>query len=930
MLQAPTEGYGNAIVVPDILAKNFKIKTGLPSLIQANQFHGFESNNSHDHIMSFNMITSTLKFRDVPNDPINLMLFPYSLEGAAKIWIYKLADTISNLVETFNKKMTTPATVKAVEETCVICGGAHPYYDCIATDSYTLSACVTTEQGNNSNQAPTYQAPTHQPQVVTQSDFQAYIKANDAVMKNMQTQMTALTNSNIELKNMFGQFMKMNTAFSSGSGSLPSNTVANPWEDLKAITTRIDVTLVGPSAPPPPPYKEPSPASTSSSPISSSKMPEVTKDTVQLSTENIQPLVAQTQVPIDEPVVALMPKLTIHYPLRVTKQKLCEKDDNLALKFVDIYRNLHFELSFGDALLHMLKFSFMFKSLFNNKEKLFDLATTPVNENYSSVILNKFPKKLGDPGKFLIPCDFLELDECIALSDMSVSINLMPLSICRKLSLPELTSTQMILVLANRSTTRPAGIAEDFFVKVGKFHFSTDFVAVDYVVDPRVPLILERPFLRTGRALIDVYGEELTLHVDDEAITFKVGQTLKYSYNDVESINQIDVVDIACEEYVQEVLGYSYNSKSGSPTPTSDPIISFPPRSLLLKEGDILYLEKLLNEDPSPNLPLVKTEDLKQVDATMTKPSIDEPPKLELKELPSHLEYVFLEGTDKLPVIISKELKDEEKSVLLKMDFLDNFKSRLTHKTKKRLPSLALMEYLPIDVCLLVYVMLQARSKGVENLVADHLSRLENPHQDELKKKEITETLSLETLGMIAFHGDLNGVFTAKKPLISSQLAIMDPPGDIMVPTLPLKKSLILVFIGLLFTEIPMTWSHGVTLVNVKAKHCNISGQVEVSIRGLKRILEMTIGENRASWSDKLDDSLWAFRTAFKTPIGCTRYKLVYEKACHLPIKLEHKAYWALKHCNFDLKTTGDHQKVQLNELNELRDQAYENFLIYK
>ncbi|GJS21706.1 reverse transcriptase domain-containing protein [Tanacetum coccineum] len=110
----------------------------------------------------------------------------------------------------------------------------------------------------------------------------------------------------------------------------------------------------------------------------------------------------------------------------------------------------------------------------------------------------------------------------------------------------------------------------------------------------------------------------------------------------------------------------------------------------------------------------------------------------------------------------------------------------------------------------------------------------------------------------------------------------------------------------------------------------NDRGQVEVSNRGLKRILERTVGENRASWSDKLDDALWAFRTAFKTPIGCTPYKLVYGKSCHLPIELEHKAYWALKHANFDLKTAGDHRKLQLNELNELHDQAYENSLIYK
>ncbi|GKD69424.1 reverse transcriptase domain-containing protein [Tanacetum coccineum] len=130
------------------------------------------------------------------------------------------------------------------------------------------------------------------------------------------------------------------------------------------------------------------------------------------------------------------------------------------------------------------------------------------------------------------------------------------------------------------------------------------------------------------------------------------------------------------------------------------------------------------------------------------------------------------------------------------------------------------------------------------------------------------------------------------------------------------------------FTKVML--KYGVTHRLSTAYHPQMSRQVEVSNRGLKRILERTVGENRASWSDKLDDALWAFSTAFKTPIGCTPYKLVYEKACHLPIGLEHKAYWALKHCNFDLKTADDHRKVQMNELNELRDLAYENYLIYK
>ncbi|GKE32798.1 reverse transcriptase domain-containing protein, partial [Tanacetum coccineum] len=423
-------------------------------------------------------------------------------------------------------------------------------------------------------------------------------------------------------------------------------------------------------------------------------VPKVTKDTVQPSTKNIQPPVVQTQVLIDEPVVAPKPKPTIPYPSRVNKQKLREKDDKLALKFLEFFRKLHFELSFADALLHMPKFATMFKCILNNKDKLFDLATTPVNENCSAIILKKLPEKLGDPDKFLIPCDFLELDECLALADLGASINLMPLSIWKKLSLPELTPTQMILELADRSTTRPAGIAEDVFVKVGKFHFLTDFVVFDFVVDPRVPLILGRPFLRTGRALIDVYGEELTLRHDDEVVTFKVGQTSRYFYNDAESINQIDVIDVACGEYAQEVLGFSEISTSGNPTlkhiiSTSSPTLTpFRDSDFLLEEtdaflaieddsispeiddsyydseGDIRLLEEFLNDDPSYPPPL---QELRFVEPKTKKSSIDDPLELELKDLPSHLEYAFLEGTAKLPVIIAKDLKEDEKIRLLKV-----------------------------------------------------------------------------------------------------------------------------------------------------------------------------------------------------------------------------------------------------------------------
>ncbi|GJR33184.1 hypothetical protein Tco_1109416 [Tanacetum coccineum] len=157
--------------------------------------------------------------------------------------------------------------------------------------------------------------------------------------------------------------------------------------------------------------------------------PEVTKDTVQPSTENIQPLDIQTNYQIGEPVVASKTKPTLPYPSRANKEKLREKDDLLALNFMEIFHNLHFKLSFTDALIHMPKFVPMFRKLLNDKDKIIELTKTPVNENCSAVILKKFPEKLGDPGRFLIPCDIPKMNECLALADLGASINLMPLSI---------------------------------------------------------------------------------------------------------------------------------------------------------------------------------------------------------------------------------------------------------------------------------------------------------------------------------------------------------------------------------------------------------------------------------------------------------------------------------------------------------------------
>nr|GEY92074.1 reverse transcriptase domain-containing protein [Tanacetum cinerariifolium] len=173
-----------------------------------------------------------------------------------------------------------------------------------------------------------------------------------------------------------------------------------------------------------------------------------------------------------------------------------------------IQNHLHFELSFADALVHMPKFVPMFKKLLNNKNKLIELTKTPLNENCSAVVLKKLPEKLGDPGRFLIPCDFSEFDNCLALADLGASINLMPLSIWKKLKLPTLNDTKMVLEVADRTLLKPTGVAENVFVKVSKFYFPADFIVLDFIADPHVSLILERPFLKSStKNLIPILHE---------------------------------------------------------------------------------------------------------------------------------------------------------------------------------------------------------------------------------------------------------------------------------------------------------------------------------------------------------------------------------------------------------------------------------------
>ncbi|GJU75408.1 reverse transcriptase domain-containing protein [Tanacetum coccineum] len=650
MLQAPIEGYEDAIVVPPINANNFELEQPLINLVQSNKFTGRQD--PHNHLRFFNKVTSTFRHPEVPNTSIKLLLFPFSLDGEARDWLDKEPPrsilTWDDLVSKFINQFFPPSKTtylrneittfyqkpnetfneawehfKGLLRQCP----HHGFSELHQLDTFYNSLNTNDQDALDSAAGGNFldKMPRDGLSIIESKSKVRYSRSrpNDSrAITNAPSSTSLPSNNSFEIQQMAALFEdKMNirmsrlekaiseknattpatvksveevcvtcgfnanyhnnsTASTSRSSTLPSQTVTNPREQINAITTRSGKTCEGPSTP-----LVPTPVV--STPSKEPKLnPETSTEKVQNpnleNTAHVLPPEEEDSIFIEIPKPKAKKTVNVEiqdlnsprpnsyqsrlpYPERM-KVRENNKPSAQHSRFLKMFKQLRLEIRLKDALVEMPKFNKWLSSLLRNKEKLKEIAITTVNAECSAIIINKVPEKLKDPGKFLIPCALQELDRTSALADSRASINLLPHSIYKKLRLEALTPTRMTLELANHSISYPMGIAKDVVVRVDGFTFHADFVVANFEPDPRVPIILGRPFLRTAKALIDLYEEKLTLRVGKDKLVYYAEKSKKKK--DKHFVHAISVIDFS----KGDPFSGSTTTHSDDPSPSSSPV----------------------------------------------------------------------------------------------------------------------------------------------------------------------------------------------------------------------------------------------------------------------------------------------------------------------------------------------------------------------
>nr|GEY46521.1 reverse transcriptase domain-containing protein [Tanacetum cinerariifolium] len=595
MLCAPTEGCAEAIIVPPILAEQFELKHSLINMMNSEQFFGLEKDNPHDHIRWFNKITSTIKYKDVPNFVIKLILFPFSLAEAARRWLEKepprsintwddlvskfineffppsrttnLRNEISKFQQKFDESFheawerykdllhaKSPQDALTIENKSKVCNSrSKPIASLVnACDNHSNSELAKLTHAVNQQTSDVTTAMTAMLKQFqsnpppAQDNIQGYVSAAtcnynqgnpgyrpQGVANQMRPPEKIKRMNDVSLKAMQNQIdMVKNKLRNEMKTSIPTS-LSNQTNEIKNMMASL----------------------LQMNTASTSRSGTLPGNTIANSKGEHKSITTRSRLVTEGPIVPNLLK-----SVNPEEDECVEEmytDPNLAEYTIKVPPP-------PLALVLMPKYQKMLKALLSNKEKLQELVNTPLNENCSAVILKKLPENLGDPGKFLISCGFSEL-KCKALAVLRASINLMPLSVWKKLGLPDLIPTQITLELANRAICTPDGIARDVFVPVGKFTFLADFVVVDCESDPRVPLILGRSVLRTARALIDVHGEEMIIHDGDERLTLNMKHDIASYSNHPhrDSVNLINIFNLSIEDCLEDLVS---NKQSGNPT----------------------------------------------------------------------------------------------------------------------------------------------------------------------------------------------------------------------------------------------------------------------------------------------------------------------------------------------------------------------------